>query len=156
MQVKERLTRSFVYAVIIASVAGLLGAILMLVMDARYSKALELNGFIQGDLGQYNSYLNKGGAFVRDIIVLTDEAEIATAQENLKNADDQVDYYYGLFVDKLETEEEHQLTALIDEKYPQYNFKKHKGYPTKNHMDAVRKYGPAPIYRMSFLKFLDK
>ena len=120
MQVKERLTRSFVYAVIIASVAGLLGAILMLVMDARYSKALELNGFIQGDLGQYNSYLNKGGAFVRDIIVLTDEAEIATAQENLKNADDQVDYYYGLFVDKLETEEEHQLTALIDEKYPQY------------------------------------
>lgn len=40
--------------------------------------------------------------------------------------------------------------------YPEYGIAKHKGYPTKDHMDAVRKYGPAPIYRMSFLKFLDK
>ncbi len=44
----------------------------------------------------------------------------------------------------------------LDKIYPQYNIAKHKGYPTKEHMDAVRKYGPAPIYRMSFLKFLDK
>lgn len=44
----------------------------------------------------------------------------------------------------------------LDREYPQYGIAKHKGYPTKDHMDAVRKYGPAPIYRMSFLKFLDK
>ena len=44
----------------------------------------------------------------------------------------------------------------LDKLYPQYNIAKHKGYPTKEHMDAVRKYGPAPIYRMTFLKFLDK
>lgn len=44
----------------------------------------------------------------------------------------------------------------LDKEYPEYNIAKHKGYPTKEHMDAVRKYGPAPIYRMSFLKFLDK
>ncbi len=44
----------------------------------------------------------------------------------------------------------------LDEAYPMYGIAKHKGYPTKEHMDAVRKYGPAPIYRMSFLKFLDK
>ena len=44
----------------------------------------------------------------------------------------------------------------LDKLYPEYNIAKHKGYPTKDHMDAVRKYGPAPIYRMSFLKFLDK
>ena len=46
--------------------------------------------------------------------------------------------------------------AELDKLYPEYNIAKHKGYPTKEHMDAVRKYGPAPIYRMSFLKFLDK
>ncbi len=46
--------------------------------------------------------------------------------------------------------------AELDKEYPEYNIAKHKGYPTKEHMDAVRKYGPAPIYRMSFLKFLDK
>lgn len=44
----------------------------------------------------------------------------------------------------------------LDNEYPQYGIAKHKGYPTKDHMDAVRQYGPAPIYRMSFLKFLDK
>lgn len=43
----------------------------------------------------------------------------------------------------------------LDREYPMYNIAKHKGYPTKDHMDAVRKYGAAPIYRKSFLKFLD-
>ncbi len=43
----------------------------------------------------------------------------------------------------------------LDAAYPVYNIAKHKGYPTKEHMDAVRKYGPAPIHRKSFLKFLD-
>ena len=42
-----------------------------------------------------------------------------------------------------------------DTMYPEYNIKKHKGYPTKEHMDAVRKYGPSPIHRKTFLKFLD-
>ena len=46
--------------------------------------------------------------------------------------------------------------AELDKMYPEYGIAKHKGYPTKDHMDAVRKYGPAPIYRMSFLKFLEK
>ena len=44
----------------------------------------------------------------------------------------------------------------LDREYPMYGIAKHKGYPTKDHMEAVIKYGPAPIYRKSFLKFLDK
>lgn len=44
----------------------------------------------------------------------------------------------------------------LDREYPQYGIAKHKGYPTKDHMDAVREHGVAPIYRRSFLKFLDK
>ena len=44
----------------------------------------------------------------------------------------------------------------LDKQYPMYGIAKHKGYPTKDHMEAVRKYGVAPIYRKSFLKFLDK
>ena len=46
--------------------------------------------------------------------------------------------------------------AELDKEYPQYGIAKHKGYPTKDHMDAVRKYGPSPIHRKTFLKFLDK
>ncbi len=43
----------------------------------------------------------------------------------------------------------------LDAMYPEYGIAKHKGYPTKDHMDLVRRLGPAPIYRKSFLKFLD-
>jgi len=34
--------------------------------------------------------------------------------------------------------------------YPQYGYEKHKGYPTKAHREAVLKYGPSPIQRLSF------
>lgn len=44
----------------------------------------------------------------------------------------------------------------LDAQYPEYGIAKHKGYPTKEHMDAVREHGPSPIHRKSFLKFLDK
>lgn len=44
----------------------------------------------------------------------------------------------------------------LDREYPEYGIAKHKGYPTKDHMDAVRTHGVAPIYRKTFLKFLDK
>lgn len=40
----------------------------------------------------------------------------------------------------------------LDEKYPQYNFKKHKGYGTKEHINALLEYGPCEIHRASFLK----
>ncbi len=38
----------------------------------------------------------------------------------------------------------------LDSLYPEYNFKKHKGYPTKEHRDAIAKYGPCPIHRLTF------
>jgi len=44
----------------------------------------------------------------------------------------------------------------LDREYPQYMLSKHKGYSTKEHMDLVRKHGPSPIHRRTFLKFLDK
>jgi ribonuclease HII len=34
--------------------------------------------------------------------------------------------------------------------HPEYNFKKHKGYPTKEHLEALRKFGPCPIHRKTF------
>lgn len=35
-------------------------------------------------------------------------------------------------------------------RYPGYGFKKHKGYPTRQHLDALSKLGPTPIHRRSF------
>ena len=39
----------------------------------------------------------------------------------------------------------------LDKKYPQYEFKKHKGYPTKRHLELLDQYGPIKeIYRYSY------
>ena len=40
------------------------------------------------------------------------------------------------------------------ELYPQYQFEKHKGYPTKLHYELLREHGPCPIHRRTFLKKL--
>lgn len=42
----------------------------------------------------------------------------------------------------------------IAEKYPEYQFEKHKGYGTKLHNELILQYGPSPVHRMSFLKKL--
>lgn len=38
----------------------------------------------------------------------------------------------------------------MDKLYPQYGFAKHKGYPTKEHKEAVAVFGPSPIHRLTF------
>ena len=45
-----------------------------------------------------------------------------------------------------------RLLLRYDEEYPQYNFKKHKGYGTKEHYEAIKKYGVCEVHRLSFLK----
>jgi len=49
-----------------------------------------------------------------------------------------------------------RLCAELDAAHPEYGIAKHKGYGTKAHMDALRKYGPSEIYRTKFIRFLDE
>lgn len=45
-----------------------------------------------------------------------------------------------------------RLLEEADGVYPLYGFKKHKGYGTKEHINAIKKYGICPIHRISFTK----
>lgn len=49
-----------------------------------------------------------------------------------------------------------RLCEELDRQYPQYGIAKHKGYGTKDHMEALRQYGPSPIHRKQFIRFLDE
>lgn len=42
----------------------------------------------------------------------------------------------------------------LDEQYPEYCFKKHKGYGTKLHYEKIREFGISPVHRKTFLKKL--
>ena len=45
-----------------------------------------------------------------------------------------------------------RLMKTLDLKYPQYNFAKHKGYGTKEHIEKLRLYGKCDLHRESFIK----
>ncbi len=46
--------------------------------------------------------------------------------------------------------ERDKMMRKYHKKYPEYGFGKHKGYGTKTHYQALKKYGPCPIHRRSF------
>ena len=43
-----------------------------------------------------------------------------------------------------------QYMIEMDKIFPQYNFKQHKGYGTKEHIELIKKYGYTPIHRKSY------
>ena len=49
-----------------------------------------------------------------------------------------------------------RLLREWDLQYPEYGFAKHKGYGTKDHYEAIKKYGVLPVHRKSFLKNLNE
>ena len=49
-----------------------------------------------------------------------------------------------------------QIMTVYHKIYPQYEFIKHKGYPTRRHRDILKKIGPVAIHRKSFLRCLEK
>ena len=43
----------------------------------------------------------------------------------------------------------------VHEQFPQYGFATHKGYPTVEHLEALRRHGPSPVHRRSFAPVRD-
>lgn len=45
-----------------------------------------------------------------------------------------------------------RIMVDMDKIYPEYGFASHKGYGSKAHIEAIKKYGPCPIHRETFIK----
>lgn len=43
-----------------------------------------------------------------------------------------------------------KIMCLYDRVFPEYDFLRHKGYPTESHVRAIKKFGLSPIHRLSF------
>ena len=48
-----------------------------------------------------------------------------------------------------------RMMIELDKEYPEYGYKRHKGYPTKAHIEAVKKYGVKDFYRFTFSPISD-
>ena len=43
-----------------------------------------------------------------------------------------------------------RISSYIQKKFPEYNFQKNKGYPTKDHIEVIKTLGPSPCHRLTF------
>ncbi len=120
LRIRKRLLTSFTITFIVSAIAGLLGLILIVLLSQQYGRALKINGFVQGDLGEYNTYLNRGAAMVRDVLLAQNDDEIEEAQAGLALCDEKVLYYLQEFNNLVETDQELELLADIDKEYKVY------------------------------------
>jgi len=106
ISVKKRMTISFGIVTGLSSIAAIVAIVMLFVVNIRYSNALELNGFIQGDIGHYTTYLNEERMLIRDIISVSDAKQIEEKKAQLAEADEKIAYYFQAMYDKLENDEE--------------------------------------------------
>ena len=121
ISVKKRMTISFGIVVALPSIAAIVAAIFLFVVNGRYNTALELNGFIQGDIGHYTTYLNEERVLIRDIITTTNKAEIDTYKAELAEADEKIAYYFQAMFDKLENAEEKAIVQTMISDLEEYH-----------------------------------
>ena len=120
MKVEKKLKYCFSLVVIIASVASILGLVVLLRNNIKYNNALVDNGFSQGEIGIFSTYLNKEPAIVREMILHKDETELKDAQAELDALQKQTDEAMAVMKANCNTEEELKYIAIIDETLPVY------------------------------------
>lgn len=120
MKVKPKLLVSFIMIAGIASISGILGLILLISSDNKYSKALVTNGFAQGDIGSFNTYINKGSAVVRDIVMLTDADDLKAAQQDLVDIQEKSEDSLEKLKKNCKTVKEKEYITIIEEQLPIY------------------------------------
>lgn len=120
MNVKKKLIVTFCAVTILASISGILGAILLVNTDAKYSNALVENGFSQGKIGTFNTYLNKNSALLRDVIFLNEESEVEEAEKEMAETLERTKIALEEVKEHCKTEEELGYIATIEENMPKY------------------------------------
>ncbi len=120
MKMAPKLMFSFILVMVVASISGIVGIVKLLQLDSGYSTALVENGFSQGDIGDFNTYFNKTLSTTRDIIILTDEEELAQSQQELNDLASNVDDAFARIKENCQTPKELEYINVIEENLPSY------------------------------------
>ncbi len=120
MKVAEKLRFCLTLVVCVASISGVLGLIFLLVNNIQYSNALVNNGFSQGEIGIFSTYLNKEPALIREMILLHDEAELQAAVAELDEIQLITNEAVQVMVAHCKTPAEQEYISIIAETLPEY------------------------------------
>ena len=119
LKIQERLKKCFTVVALLASIAGVIGAIMMLIISAQYKHALTNYGFSQGDIGKAMIVFADARSAARGVIGYDDEnlksQLLATHDEKKQKFED----YWATVAETCVTKEEKELydevTALVNQ-----------------------------------------
>lgn len=120
MKVADKLKFCLNLVVYVASISGILGLIFLMVNNYQYSNALKYNGFSQGEIGIFSTYLNKEPAIIREMILVHDEAELQAAVTELDEIQLITNEAVQVMVSHCKTPAEQEYIDIIAETLPEY------------------------------------
>lgn len=120
MKVEAKLKFCFTLVVMIASIAGVLGIFVLLFNNIQYSNVLVNNGFSQGEIGIFSTYLNKEPSIVRELILVQDDADILEAEQELDEIQTKTNTAFDDVKNHCNTKKEKEYIATIEEVLPRY------------------------------------
>lgn len=120
MDVGGKLRFCLTQVVLIASISGVLGLIFLLVNNIQYHNALINNGFSQGEIGIFSTYLNKEPAIIRELILLEDEADMQESIAELQEVQEITNQAIVTMVQHCKTPAEQEYIQIISEVLPEY------------------------------------
>ena len=109
----------------------------------------EINILEASRLGMKNAYIEANKKIKIDVL-LTDYMDIdldIPVEKIVKGDSKSISIAAASIIAKVTRD---RILNELDEKYPMYGYKKHKGYPTKAHLEAIIKYGITEEYRKSY------
>lgn len=120
MKVEKKLKTCFAFTVIIASIAAVIGLIILLYTNITYNHALINSGFSQGEIGIFSTYLSKEPIIVRELILMQDEASMKESDDELTATKALTDEAYEACKPHCQTKEELEYINQIDTLLPAY------------------------------------
>ena len=109
----------------------------------------EINILEASRLGMKNAYIEANKRIKIDVL-LTDYMDIdldIPVEKIVKGDSKSISIAAASIIAKVTRD---RILNELDEKYPMYGYKKHKGYPTKAHLEAIKNYGITEEYRKSY------
>ncbi len=120
MKVEAKLKYCFILVTLLASVSGILGIIIVLYSNIQYSNALVSNGFSQGEIGRFSTYMNKEPTLVRELILISDKEQLETIDNELTEAMAKTDAAYETMKKNCTSAKELKYVEEIDQLLPEY------------------------------------
>lgn len=120
MKVEEKLKYCFTLVVLLASISGILGIIIIIFSNSKYADALVNNGFSQGEIGIFSTYLNKEPALIREMILIDDEADLQAVSTELEEISAKTDAALDTMEEHCTSAEEQNYIKIINETLPLY------------------------------------